>query len=44
MTYTKYYNKVRKEWWVFSNTATGSELVKVFKTEGSADKWIAKHI
>lgn len=44
MTYTKQYNKVRNEWWIFKVTATGSELIKVFKTEGSADKWIAKHM
>ena len=43
MTYTKQYNRARNEWWIFKVTATGAELVKVLKSENSADKWIAKH-
>ena len=42
MTYTKQFNRVRNEWWIFRVTATGADLVKIFKTERAADSWIRK--
>ena len=43
MKYEKSYNRVHNEWWIFCVGTRGAQLVKVCKTEKSADNWIAKH-
>ena len=42
MRYEKQYNRARNEWWVYSVGTAGAVLVKTFKTEAAADRWIKK--
>lgn len=42
MRYQKIYNRARNVWMVWRIVGTSSEVVKTFKTEQAADRWIAK--